>query len=825
MSPRRFVALRGFLPHVAIAVSCLALGAAMPSLASEARERLGELGIFRPAATGGAASGSDRDHRKSSSNRQISKTRTIPRELPSLRRALDAEPPPVVAAELVERIGILGNGDDVDRLLPLLDSPNPRLSQAAAMALGRLRAAGAADELLDLAHGADPQRGALAVQALGLSEDPRVVDALVKLSRDSDAWRRVVALESLAQRGGAKARAAVHRAFIKGPATEAWQVASAVATLGEKPDIELLVRVATNIGDPRGDAAMQALGGIAGPDVDRALIQVARESRWPRKASALAALANVRDPEAVDVLVAAARENRMNRYSVLSTLGSSRAPGALEALLDLAADARPDEVPSLASALAFRPEPEAREAMYELARQGGSAGQAALSALAMMEDKGAVALMAEAFDLDGQLPPQEALVFLARGGGEEGWSLLEEVLAEGNSGDRSSVIWALQARGDEDATSRLLDIARSDDQWVSGAAMGALESMGEDARGGLVALLTEKMEDPDAPDFDQVTQTLARIGGDEARELLLGRMNGGTDREQAAALSALGQMDDPAAREALRAAFLQGDDPSLRAQALSAMAWGGAGGGLDDETLEAALHDANPEVVSTAIGALGALGRPDAAERLMGLMQHEDPAVRTQAISALGSTGSKDAEGALIAALGDPETGDMAMWSLQSLGTPGAREAVRGVAREGSPERRVAALGALGSDPSAEAGEILEESLGSEDPVLLSAAVGALSARGTTSSARALGELLDRMPEEGDEDGGGYGMRYQVASALQSLGGGAFREREELIQGILGTAGLGMGDFLNWDGEIPVDSMAVPLTPEMLGMLDGGLVE
>lgn len=725
----------------------------------------------------------------------------FPREAAAIRRELAADPPAGVTAELVDRLGIAGSPTDVDALLPLSEDPNQRVSAAAIGALGRIGGRRAVERLATMARSNDGNVNSIATHALGLSSDPRAEAVLQDLAGHPDSWRRQAAYEALALRGGERARRAIHKAFATCPPGEAWMVASAVALLGGAADRRLLVSVATSAHDPRAEAAMWALASMTGPGTDDLLLVIARGATGTRRNSALGALAAVRDPRAVELLVEAWDQGQQYRYTVVQALGQSKAEGALDALLALMDRARPDQAPWIVDALAARPEPGAREILLSLAREPGPQGQHALAALSRLGAEGVADLLVARFDEQGQLPPPDALAYLALHGGEQGWSLLEEVLAEGNGNDRNSVVWALQARGDQDAADRLIDLVRDADSWTSSTAMSALEGMGEQARDGLRAVLLEQVRADDAS-LAAYGPTLARLGGDEARDLLVARMKDGTSSERQAALTALGQMEDPSARAAMKE-MLDSDDPALRGAALQTLLWSGDGE-VEPGLLERALADPDPLVRSAAVGVLGGRGSPEALDRLVLLVDDPDLSIRTSALSALGATGAPEAEEALIAALHDPELSQTAMWSLQSLGSRSGAAAIRAVASDGDAEQRIAAIGVLANDPSPEAGEILAERLHGDAPGEASSALWALQSRGTTAAATAIAEMIDRLDPQADAD-----LRFQAASSLQAIGGSVARERAEQIEEILSQPGAGAAPS-GWEGEFPA------------GLLDGG---
>lgn len=706
----------------------------------------------------------------------------LPREADAIRRALDAEPAPGAMAELIQRLGIVGDDQDVERLLPLTEHPHMAIQVASMQAIGRIGSPRAIDRLATMARSDDSTINAGATQALGLASSREAGAVLEELAEHPDAWRRQQALEALALRGGSRARRAIHRAFLASGSGDAWSTAGAVATLGGPSDRRLLIHAASAPHDPRGEAALWALATLPGPETDDLMLELARNAVGSRRGTALRALSSSHDPEAIVVLMEAWDRWPTTRYDVISALGASKAPGALDALLGILDEGRPDQASWLAEALGLRPEPTAREVLRLLATEDGPLATAALSTLGNRGDEGLMELLITRFDENGQLPPAETLTYLATRGGDAGWELIEEVIAEGTSNDRNSVVWALQARGDEDAASRLLDLAKTGDAWTASSAMSALENMGEGARDGLRSMLLEELADAGTNDFDAMASTLARLGGDEVREALTVRLNEGTDSERWSAISAMGQMEDPAARAALEG-LLDDEDPTVRSSALSTLMWSGDQQ-VSTEAIDKALADDDETVRSNAVTALSSQGSPEAIERLLALAEDEDTATRTSALSALASSGDPAAEALLLGALTDPDSSSTAMWGLQSMGSSAGAEAIRGLASDGDRDQRIAALGMLSSDNSPEAAELLASSVRSDDVDEATTALYSLQSRGNSASAEVIAELLDSIDEDDEERSS---LRWQAASALQGIGGRVARDRSDELTEILGA--------------------------------------
>jgi len=729
----------------------------------------------------------------------IKAPRAFPRELAAVRVDLDRNPPPAATRELLDRLGILGDPRaDFDRIASRVDHPNSYVVEAAARSLGRLGGRRALDRLTLMARSQDSALSAAAIPALGLVSDRSAVDVLREVVTGTDSWRQSLALEALALRGGDDARRVLHRAFRTAPANDAWSFAHAVASLGEAPDLQLLVFEATNPVSPRRDAALTALGSLADPRTDSILIGLARTAKGSQRLAVLGALGAVRDPEAVEILREALFDPSL-RLTAVNTLGESRAEGSLNALIE-AIDLVPlNEAWSITSALVNRPEPEARDVLAVLAGEDGPLAEQALSALAGAGDARVANILVSRFDDDGLLPPDATYSFLAMHGGEEGWSLLEEVLAEGTSDQRNSVIWALQSRGDEDSVARLLDlVTQDDDQWVGQTAMSALEGMGDEARDGLSSLLLQRLDDPD-DNFDVTATTLGRLATPEARDALLARLGDADSMEAGSIVRALGQMDDAGARDALLVR-MQSEDTTVRSEAFHAMLWGPHG--VNADAVEAGLADPDPSIRASAISALPQTGHPDAVAELVSLLDEDDAQVRNAALSALGQTGSRDAEEVLLASLDDPETRHSALWSLQNLNTPAARDGIRAQASSDDPEMRSAVIGALSNDTSRAAQDVLRDALLDDDVSVASTALSSLSMRGGRGNAEAIATMLVNLEADGEEP---YGLRYQAASTLQGFGGRFAREHADLIAEAMSIDGA-----IEMQFEEPYDGMDHP---------------
>ncbi|GEM_PF-2002593 len=791
---------RGRLLPAAFLVCGLTVGLLGPRLAAEAREVVAD---FAPDWFAADARAQDAAAAAAlvEAGHGTAAPYSFPRHAEGLRVALDAARSPAAVAELTERLGILGDSSDVPRLEVLADSRLTQVRIAALGALGRLGSDRALDLLTTYVRSSDWELASHAIAALGKSDTDRALQELTILADHPQPGRRQAAWSALALRGGAGARAVLHRVARTCPSSESWSAMYAVAALGEPVDQRLLLAMARGGDTQKASSALNALSNFPATAITDALLDLARTAPSHRRNDALAALSGLDDPRAVEVLEEAARGRRHERNTAIHALGRSRAPGAFEALVGVADEAGPNEVQAAVSALAGRSEPEAREIVRDMAKEPSPLGPAALAALAGVDDPRTTELLVEAFDERGVLPPAHALNHLAVHGGEDGWSLLEEVLATGDAGTRNSVVWALQQRGGEDAVDRLLDLARTGDRNVASAALGSLEQMDEHARDGLRSLLIERVSEGADADYGQSLTTLARLGGDDVLELLETRLDQGTVTEKQQALGALAQMTDPAASAAIERIYRESEEPSMRVQALNQLLWSDDVG---DDILDSAMADDDPSVVATVASMLAQRGGEDASARLVEMAEAEDAQVRTAAISSLAQIGGEGAEAALLAGLQDPDVAPSIMWSVSSSSSPVVKDALREVAREGDPAMRANALSALSMDADPGTTDILAAALADEDSTVATSALYALQSRGSSSAAEVIGAALDELPE--DEDA--YGMRQQAANALRAIGGPAARDRADLLDSILNPDeqdfGLGMYGR-GYDMPYPID--------------------
>jgi HEAT repeat protein len=188
------------------------------------------------------------------------------------------------------------------------------------------------------------------------------------------------------------------------------------------------------------------------------------------------------------------------------------------------------------------------------------------------------------------------------------------------------------------------------------------------------------------------------------------------------------------------------------------------------------LTDRYAEVRIVAVRALGRIGDPSAAWRLIASLDQAEPVPSLLATHTLVQLGP-DAEVTLVAALDHPEARVRAV-CLDALGLLGAAGAVHRVARLLRDERvldvRVAAAVNLGRLGARSASEPLIDAVDPARPATLrSAAARALGDLGAPSAVPALVALLDD---------GEFRVAHEAAQALRRLGGAGLSALRDVVE-------------------------------------------
>ncbi|MEZ4336454.1 MAG: HEAT repeat domain-containing protein [Sandaracinaceae bacterium] len=579
----------------------------------------------------------------------------------------------------VAALAAIGGESVVVPILGRLDDVDARVRVDAATVLGHLGDPRAAVPLVGRARDDAPEVRAAVYSALGDLGDARAVPALVQGLRDDAPEPRLAAVAALGRLGSPES------------------VRPLVATLAESEDPRLSSAVTAALGQIRGPAARGALVEALEPSATRAMAaqtlvdQARRDARRQlvedadaTVAALAAALGGANDPAhasavattlteisafhpipgAAPALLAALREGRGDPPVVLRALGAT---GAEEVLMPLLERVRAEQVP-------------VRLAVFEGLRRyfdrSGPDGRAADPLLAVLGDVTAAERI-PVIELLGRVRAARAL------------PTLRQLLTHDQAELRLAAIQAIGSIGDPDGASAIAELLDDRDgrlRFEAARAIGrvasaetverlvarALDREPTDRHALLLALagalprLAEADELP-APTAERTLTVLLRLarGDDEplaARALdavaawhpteaaePLARMSGPAGPRRALAIArALGAIDDPRAREALRG-LMERRSVSLRTEAASVM---GEHGGPEEAAL---LLERGPEMPwpasAAAAFALARLARRgvldvDAARGpLCAMASSHDPFVRANVATAMAALAAPPCDG------------------------------------------------------------------------------------------------------------------------------------------------------------------------------------
>jgi HEAT repeat protein len=576
--------------------------------------------------------------------------------------------------------------DTLAQLVEFLNDEDADLRIQAALALGEQRDERATPALLRALEDPDTNVRYHAIEALGKLRAPEAADALAGVAETRDFFLAFPALDALARVGDAR-------------------VAPRVAPLLE----DELLR----------EASADVLGHIGDEET----------------VAPLAALLNT--PHAPATTVARALASLHDRYEKLYgegahvadlTRAAISAAGARN-LLDALDESNPGELRPLALVVGWLEGAAVERALTRLLGRADARGEV-IEALVRHGPR-VTDLLIEQLESEDLEIRKSAVVALGRIGDARATPALIEALGE----DAELVIPAADALakiGDSRAFDALLSLVGDSHAAVRQAAVGALNSLGSPEMPGRVIPL---LEDADPNVRESAVKIAGYFGYPECADLLLERCRDREERVRRAAVEHLPFLEDERATPALLRA-LGRETPKVRAAAAGAMAL--AEGAEVSNRLTEALADEDPwvryfaarslgrrkAVESTdalarlarddksshvriaAVEALGHVGGPEAARVVAPLVKSDEPDLVRTAVAALGRIQHPDAEPPLFEALGSPDA-DVRAEAAAALGARGGAESVerlrRVAATDAEPSVVEAALGALGRAGTPEA--------------------------------------------------------------------------------------------------------------------------
>jgi HEAT repeat protein/cyclophilin family peptidyl-prolyl cis-trans isomerase len=294
-----------------------------------------------------------------------SKQKIVAAPVPDLLPLL-ADPEPRVRRRAAIAVGRVGLPSAVPSLLPLLKDPEPEVRQMAAFALGLIGDRAAVVSLEGALSDTDARVRGRAAEALGLIGDPSAGAAISAMARAAaaagqvsgltpDDERATISPEAIAFELGIAALVRLKsfdhlRAAVLDPAGQPigqwWPIAFALSRIENPGALTALRSLARSSGRYTRAFAVRGLGILkdeASADLLLSMIEPAKVDAMGGIA-AIRALAQIGTPKAVAALVPLVRAPKVEpnvRLEAVAALGVLRAPHAMDALQDVAADPWP----------------------------------------------------------------------------------------------------------------------------------------------------------------------------------------------------------------------------------------------------------------------------------------------------------------------------------------------------------------------------------------------------------------------------------------------------------------------------------------------------
>lgn len=668
-------------------------------------------------------------------------------------------------------LGPLRHGDDITGVMVAIEDVTERLDaerdlaealaaggdwkarRAVVARLAQQPSAGFALSLVDIirSHHRDFSVLSSSLQLLA-GTDADVSDALAGLLRDPDPDLRIQAALALGQQRAPAAEDILVRALDDDNANVRFQVIESLGRLRAAGAVDHLIRIAGSSDALPAFAAVEALGAIRDPRAAAALVPLLHDDALcPAVVGALGALGDegvvgplvrtlnrASDAAAPIATAIAAIYQRLEQTyhqgaAVAHVVSSETDAAGLRHLVD-AVDRNPAAAPAAARVLGWIPSDEARAALVRwlaipearaiileaLPAHGDAvisllvdqlaegpdevrhAAVVALGQLARPRATGALtALIARAPELSGAIAGA-----LARIGDPDAFEGLVTLLSHEDAGIRQAAVGALNSLGHPAMPPRIVALLDSDNPLLRESAIRIAGYFGYPAaRDRVLELTSDPIEAVQCAAIDHVPF----FEGGRALHVLLAVLERGAPGPRAAAVRALGRIDEDRARDALVQAL---GDPVFwvryyAARAITVQRVAAAAAPLS----ALALHDAAPPVRIAAVEALAALdsaGAADIFERLAGNRIDE-----------------------LAAA---------AVAALARVATPNGRAAVRRAAHDPRRIVRLAAVSALAAEPDDHTSLILQRAAATDPDEDVRRA-----------AADALGEVARRTDQSGDD--------------------------------------------------------------------------
>ena len=624
---------------------------------------------------------------------------------------------------LAAKLGMIGDDEAIDRVLPLLKDPRRGVPELVLAAIGQIgtehaveilvadasddrrrsatrrsaRSAPHAPARRDVAGHARPRpvtppsrrRSPRAVQ-IGTT---RVVELLVKLCGAGDHTVAIGAVWSLSQISTPEAQQAL-RKLIDAP--DARVAAVAIAAIDDI-DEDLLKRLVTIVksGDPQlVNSALTALG-----KAGEAALPVLRE--------------------------AALQGGSSTRWAAVHAIGELGGDKATELLGEIMKTGDRQAASAAAGALAGIGGETARDLLIEAALSDRAQQTGALQQLAQMEGEDVEQALLKVVKEGTSADRRAVLPRLIKSGNADALTMAIDLAGKGSRSERHEAMRMLADAGQPKAFDALIDIA--------GKARGhtrvtALEMLAQSRPGdaALDQLLTDSLFSGRRDESSYAASVLGRIGTEQARQSLITALGGDDKQLAAAAAGALGQVGlTPTVKTALLAAAQ--NNPQVKMQVMHQLINAGAPEGIRiaEEMLSATGKEAAH--AQSAVWALASSGTPDAKRILQRALESKEPSVRMAAISTLGQNPDDQETDTLLRLTRDADASvrTAALQTLGQVGSEKAQQAIIDATRSGKTEERVAAISGLSNMDDPRASQQLANLMRDADPVVAQQAVHA----------------------------------------------------------------------------------------------------
>jgi HEAT repeat protein/cyclophilin family peptidyl-prolyl cis-trans isomerase len=259
-------------------------------------------------------------------------------------------------------VGRVGLPDGVPLLTPLLNDADPEVRQMAAFALGLIGDRSARDPLVTALSDESPLVQGSACEALGLIGDPaaaapigalltRLLGVLSELPAEADESRRDtppaafrLGLEALVRLKAYDALAAAVLDASGQPRVRWWPAAFALGRLEDKRALPALLTLAGDSSPYTKAFAAKGLGALRDRSAVPVLLPLLTGSDSGAQIESIRALGRIGDPAAAQPLLRIAQGDGATpqaRLEALAALGSVRAAGVADALVDMLSDRSP----------------------------------------------------------------------------------------------------------------------------------------------------------------------------------------------------------------------------------------------------------------------------------------------------------------------------------------------------------------------------------------------------------------------------------------------------------------------------------------------------